>query len=292
VDEYLGARRLLGTFGWGTYEEEVMLRNSCAEIDVSTTLERLFAKAVPVVRGTAIFFLVIILTYGSAAYAAELKVFTSRAIATVLDKIGPEFERTTGHKVNVISGFSPNFVKQINAGEPFDVVVSPPRTIEGLIKDGKIIADTRTNLVRSGIGVGVRAGAPKPDISSVEAFKRALLNAKSIGYLPTGGVPQLVDRLGIADAIKSKVTIPTSDIASELVAKGELELVVVVITQIMTTPGVELVGPLPPEIQYYTVFTAGVSVDSKAPGAARDLIKFLTGPTAIPVIKSQGMEPG
>jgi len=161
-----------------------------------------------------------------------------------------------------------------------------------LIKDGKIIADTRTNLVRSGIGVGVRAGAPKPDISSVEAFKRALLNAKSIGYLPTGGVPQLVDRLGIADAIKSKVTIPTSDIASELVAKGELELVVVVITQIMTTPGVELVGPLPPEIQYYTVFTAGVSVDSKAPGAARDLIKFLTGPTAIPVIKSQGMEPG
>ncbi len=247
---------------------------------------------VTVARAASIFFLVAILTHGSAANAADVKIFTSRAIATVLDKIGPEFERTTGHKLNVISGFSPIFVKQINAGEPFDVVVSPPSTIDGLIKDGKVIAATRTNLVRSGVGVEVRAGAPKPDISSVEAFKRALLNAKSIGYLKVGGVPQLIDRLGIADAIKSKVTMPDSDIVSELVAKGELELGVMVITQILTTPGVELVGPLPPEIQFYTVFTAGVSAGSKAPDAARDLIKFLTGPTAIPVIKAQGMEPG
>ncbi len=247
---------------------------------------------VTVARAASIFFLVAILTHGSAANAADVKIFTSRAIATVLDKIGPEFERTTGHKLNVISGFSPIFVKQINAGEPFDVVVSPPSTIDGLIKDGKVIAATRTNLVRSGVGVEVRAGAPKPDISSVEAFKRALLNAKSIGYLKVGGVPQLIDRLGIADAIKSKVTMPDSDIVSELVAKGELELGVMVVTQILTTPGVELVGPLPPEIQFYTVFTAGVSAGSKAPDAARDLIKFLTGPTAIPVIKAQGMEPG
>jgi molybdate transport system substrate-binding protein len=182
---------LTKTFGWSTYEEEVMLRNSCAVIGVCTAPERLLTKAVTVVRAAAIFFLVTILTYGNAAKAAEIKIFTSRAIATVLDKIGPEFERTTSHKLNVISGFSPNFVKQINAGEPFDVVVSPPRTIDGLIKDGKVIADTRTNLVRSGVGVGVRAGAPKPDISSVEAFKRALLNAKSIGYLPTGGCRSL-----------------------------------------------------------------------------------------------------
>ena len=169
--------------------------------------------------------------------------------------------------------------------------VSPPRTIEGLIKNGKVLAETQVNLVRSGIGVGVRAGAPKPDISSVEAFKRALLGAKSIAYLPTGGVSQLVERLGIADAIKSKVTIPSTDIGSELVAKGEIELVVVVITQIVTTPGVELVGPLPPEIQFYTVFAAAVSVSSNAPDAAQSLIKFLQGPQAIPVIKSQGMEP-
>ena len=228
----------------------------------------------------------------TAANAAEIKVFTARAIATVLDKVGPEFERQTGHKLNVISGFGPVFVRQINAGEPFDIFVSTPATMEGLFNEGKLIAETRTNLVRSGTGVEVRAGAPKPDISSVEAFKRALLNAKSIGYLRVGGVPELVDRLGIADAIKSKVTIPGTDVVSELVAKGELELGVVVMTQILTTPGVELVGPLPPEIQFYVTFVAGISANSKVPDAARDLIKYLTGPMAIPVIKSQGMEPG
>jgi molybdate transport system substrate-binding protein len=225
--------------------------------------------------------------------AAEVKIFTSRAIATVLEVIGPEFERTTGNKLNVISGFSPVFVRQINAGEPFDVIASPPATIDGLAKDGKVLAETRTKLVRSGTGVEVRKGAPKPDISSTEAFKRALLNAKSIGYLATTGVPQLIERLGIAEAIKHKVTIPETDIVlSELVAKGELELGVVVITQVLTTPGVDLVGPLPPDIQFYVSFEGAVSSQSRAPDAARALIKFLSGPVAIPVIKAQGMEPG
>jgi molybdate transport system substrate-binding protein len=228
----------------------------------------------------------------AAADAAEIKVLTARAVATVLDKIGPAFERETGHKLNVISGFGPVFVRQINAGEPFDVFVSTTPTMEALFKEGKLVADTRTNLVRSRTGVEVRAGASKPDVGSVEAFKRALLDAKSTGYLGVGGVPQLVERLGIADAIRSKVTIPDTDTVSELVAKGELELGVVVITQILTTPGVELVGPLPPEIQFHTVFVAGVSADSKVPDAARDLIKYLKGPKAIPVIESQGMEPG
>jgi molybdate transport system substrate-binding protein len=226
----------------------------------------------------------------SVTNAAEIKIFTARAIATVLEKIGPEFERTSGHKLNVISGFGPVFLRQINAGEPFDVFVSTPPTMNSLFQDGTLVS--RTNLVRSGTGVEVRAGAPKPDISSVEAFKRALLNAKSVGYLPTGGVIALIERLGLTDALKAKVTIPKTDIVSELVAKGELELGVVVITQILTTPGVELVGPLPPEIQFYTVFVGGISAKSKAPDAARNFLKFLTGPVAIPVIKSQGMEPG
>ena len=156
----------------------------------------------------------------AAADAAEVRVFTARAIATVLEKIGPEFERTTGHKLDVVSGFGPAFVRQINAGDPFDVFVSIPATIDAVFKDGKLLADSRTNLVRSGTGVAVRAGAPKPDISSVEAFKQALLNAKSIGYLATAGVPQLVERLGIAEAIKPKVTIPSTDIVSELVVQG------------------------------------------------------------------------
>ena len=232
--------------------------------------------------------LVTALSHLGVIHGAELRVFTSRAIAIVLDKIGPEFESTTGHKLIVTVGFSTSFVEQINRGEPFDVVVCPPRTLDGLIKGNKVIADTRTNLVRSAVGVGVLAGAPKPDISTVDKLIRALLNAKSIGYNSTSS--PLMDELGISDVIKSKVAIPPTDIASELVAKGELELVVVAMTQILTTPGVELVGPLPREILRYAQFAAGVSADSKAPSAARELIKFLIGPIAIPVIKSQGME--
>jgi molybdate transport system substrate-binding protein len=226
-----------------------------------------------------------------AARCAELKVFASRAIWTVLEEVGPEFEKNSGHTLNVISGLSSEFVGRINAGETFDMIAAPPGVLDGLIKNGKVTADSKTNLARSAHGVAIRAGAPKPDISSVEAFKRALLNAKSITYLPVPGVPQIVERLGLTDAIASKVTVPNTDISSELVAKGEIELGIVAITQTFTTPGVELVGPLPPEVQFYAAFGAAISVTSKAPDAARDLLTFLKGPTATAVIKSQGMEP-
>ena len=227
------------------------------------------------------------------AGADEVKVFTARAIATVLSEIGTEFARTTGHKLDVISGLPPEFAGRINAGKSFDAIVSGRAVIDGLIRDGRVVADTRIDLVRSGIGVEVRAGAPKPDISSVDAFKRALLNAKSIGYLKVGSgayLAPLLERLGIAEAIASKVTRPDTDIVSELVAKGEVELGMVVITQIMTTPGVELVGPLPREIQSYVTFTGGVGANAKAPDAARALLEFLQRPDAVSVITTQGME--
>ncbi len=167
----------------------------------------------------------------TATHAAELKVLTARAIATVLHEIGPEFERTSGHKLTVVSGLSTQFLTMINSGEPFDVVVTASPIVDGLIKDGMVIANTRADLARSGIGVEVRAGAPKPDISSVEAFKRALLNAKSIGYLKVGSgiyLAALLDRLGIAQAIAPKVRRPDTDMVSELVAKGEIDLGMVV----------------------------------------------------------------
>jgi molybdate transport system substrate-binding protein len=239
--------------------------------------------------------LTVILAQAPVANAAEIKVLGARVVQTLWNEIGPEFERTTGHKVKIIVDLGPAFKRQIDAGETFDVVISSPALIDELIKGGKVIAGTRTNFARFGLGVEVRAGAPKPDISSVEAFKRALLNAKSIAYLKeaVSGIylAGLLQRLGIAEAIKPKLTLPESDIVSELVAKGEVELGMVIISQILTTPGVELVGPLPPELQSYMVFTCGVSANSKAPDAAMALIKFLTGPTAIPVMKSQGMEP-
>jgi molybdate transport system substrate-binding protein len=230
-------------------------------------------------------------TSHSAAHSAELKIFASRAIFTLLAEIGPEFEKSAGHKLTVITGLSSEFIGRINAGETFDVIAVPPLVLDGLIKSDKVAADSKTNLARTAWGVVVRAGAPKPDISSLEAFKRALLNAKSITYLPVPGVPQIIERLGLKDAIASKVTIPNTDISSELVAKGEIELGVLPITQVYTTAGVELVGPLPPEIQFYSAFGGAASTTSKAPDAARDLLTFLRGPTAMSGIKTQGMEP-
>jgi molybdate transport system substrate-binding protein len=227
----------------------------------------------------------------SPAGPAEIKIFTARALATVLREIGSKFEQATRNRLDVVTGYSPTIVAQLNAGEPFDIVISLPVAIDELARNQKVIAGTRRKLVRAGNGVEVRAGAPRPDISSTEAFKRTLLDAKSIGYLQVSGVPQLLERLGIADAIRPKVRIPDADIVSELVAGGALEIGIVVTTQILTTPGVDLVGPLPPEIQIYATFEAVVSANSKTPDAARALIEFLSGPIAIPVIRSQGMDP-
>jgi molybdate transport system substrate-binding protein len=250
-------------------------------------------RAISLIMGLGI--MVLLFAQADPANPPEIKVWTARAIATVLAEVGPQFERTTVHKLTISSDLPAAFARRANAGEPFDILISGSAPVDEWIKAGKIIAETRTDIARSGIGVEVRAGARKPDIGSVEAFKRALIDAKSIAYLRAGSgiyVAGLLERLGIAEAIKSKVMRPESDIVSELVAKGEVELGMVVITQILTTPGVELVGPLPPELQSYVTFTAGISANSKVPEAARQLIKFLTGPTATPVIRAQGMEPG
>ena len=231
---------------------------------------------------------------GVSAPASEITIWTQRAIATVLAEVGPQFEQQTGHKLKVTYDLTANFLKRIDAGEPFDIIVSAaPAVMDNLVRRG-ILENTRTPLVRSGIGMEVRAGAPKPDISSVDAFKRTLLEAKSIGYLPAGSgayLAGLLERLGIADAIKAKVTRPDRDIVSEMVARGDLEIGMVVITQILTTRGVDFVGPLPPEVQHYIEFIAGVSATSKARPAVMELISFLKGPIALPVIHAQGMEP-
>jgi molybdate transport system substrate-binding protein len=228
--------------------------------------------------------------------AAEIKIMTPRSMWTVLKQIGPEFERSSSHQIRVDTDIAATLADRIISGEHFDIFVGPPVQVERLIKSKKVAAGTRMPIARSGIGVEVRAGAPQPDISTVDAFKRALMNAKSIGYLKQDGTSGaylhgVLERLGISKAIQLKVVRPDTDIVSEMVAKGEIELGMVVITQIMTTPGVELVGPIPAEIQSYVRWSGAVAAESAAPDAARDLIRFLTGPTALPVFKAQGMEP-
>jgi molybdate transport system substrate-binding protein len=229
------------------------------------------------------------------ATTAEIKVWGPRVIATVLWEIGSQFELATGHQLDIASDLPDTFIRWMNAAEPFDVLVGTPPLIDDLTKNGKIAAESRTTLARSSIGVEVRAGAPNPDIGSVEAFKRTLLDAKSIAYLKIGGglyVQGMLERLGIYDAIKSKVTRPDADIVSELVAKGDVELGMVNISQILTTSGVQLVGLLPRELQSDVVFVAGVSANSIAREASRSLIQFLTGPIAVAIIQSQGMKSG
>jgi molybdate transport system substrate-binding protein len=228
--------------------------------------------------------------------SGELRIFTTRSIATVLEKIGGDFERGTGRRLNVTTDVAARMVRRINAGEPFDLLVASPAQIDGLIGEGKIIRETRTDLARSGIGVAVRAGAAKPDVSSVDAFTRALLRARSIAYLKEGQsgvyVAGVIERLGLADAIRAKLTLTETDIVSELVSRGEVELGIVVITQILTTQGVTLAGPLPPDLQSYITFTGGISASSQSIDAAKELMAFLTSPAASTVMRSQGMEPG
>ena len=227
--------------------------------------------------------------------ATEIKVWAPWVIAAVLWKIGLQFELTSGYQLDITSDLPGTYIKWIDGGEPFDVLIGTPDMIDELTKTGKIAVETHATLCRSKVGVEVRAGAPKSDIGSVEAFKRALLEAESIAYLKVGGglyVQNMLERIGIYDAIKSKVTRPDADIVSELVAKGDVELGMVNIGQILTTSGVQLVGPLPIELQSFVVFVAGVSNNSRAREAAQGLIQFLTGPNALAVMKSHGMEPG
>lgn len=242
-----------------------------------------------------LFVLAVLLAHASEA--AELKIMTPRAMWTVLKEIGPQFERTSGYKLNVVTDIAATLADRIIGGESFDIFIGPPAQMNRLAQASKVMPDTRMPIANSGIGVEVQASAPKPDISSVDAFKRALLNAKSIGYLSQEGTSGaylhgLFERLGIADAIRSKVVRPEADIVSELVAKGEIELGLVVITQIMTTPGFELVGPIPHEVQSYVRWSGAVATNSTAQQTAKELIKFLGGSIAAPVLRAQGMEPG
>ena len=227
--------------------------------------------------------------------ADEIKSLTAVAFEIILRDIGSEFERTTGHTINMTIDLAPNFRRRIDGGEAFDVALFSEPTMGRLVKEGKIKANTQTPILSAGIGVAVRRGAPKPDIGSVEAFKRALLEAKSIAYLREGpsGVylAGLLQRLGIADQVRAKSKLADTDRVSIMIANGEAELGVVIVPNILNIPGAELVGPLPPEIQSTVHFSGGVSATAKHPEAAMQLIRFLRSPAAIQVIKAKSMTP-
>jgi molybdate transport system substrate-binding protein len=229
------------------------------------------------------------------AQAAEIRLLEGNALKAVMDELGPQFEKASGNTINATLGTSAQLKGRIDGGEAFDAVLLTKALLDDLAKQGKVADAPRAGIAHAGIGVAIKRGAPKPDLSTVEAFKQAMLNAKSVGYVdqtPTGAaLKALFVKLGIADQMDLKLK-PLHMQAAEAVANGDVEIGMTQISEILPYPGVELAGPLPPDIQTYTVFAGGVSATAKNAEAAGALIKFLAAPAASAVIKAKGMDPG
>jgi molybdate transport system substrate-binding protein len=234
-----------------------------------------------------------------AAQAAELKVLSAIGMRLVMEDLGPKFEQATGHKLAILFDAGGVVVERVQGGETADVVLLPRPALERLTKDGRIVAGSETLLARSGIGVAVRKGASKPDISSPEALKRTLLAAKSITYSNPvlGGASgthfaKVLDRLGIGSEMKAKTVfskVPGE--VGQLVANGEAEIAVHQIQELISVPGIEIVGPLPGDLQSTIVFSGAIMAGTKEAEIGKALINFLRTPDAAAAIKAKGMEP-
>jgi molybdate transport system substrate-binding protein len=241
-----------------------------------------------------------VLLWAGAAWSAEVRVMISGGLTAAYNQMVPQFEHATENKVITASG--PSMGTTVNAipvrlarGEPADVLIMVGYALGNLIGEGKVEADSRVDIARSPIGVVVKAGAPKPDISTVEAFKRTLLEAKSIAFSDSAsGVyvgTEMMEKLGILDQMKPKSRKIEADPVAGVVARGDAELGFQQISELLPVAGVDLVGPLPPEVQKITVFSAGIVKGAKEPEAGRALIKFLASANAAPVIKKTGLDP-
>jgi molybdate transport system substrate-binding protein len=240
------------------------------------------------------------LLLSATASAAEVRVMISGGLTAAYNALVPEFERQTGNKV--LTAFGPSMGTTVNAipvrlerGEPADVLIMVGYALGDLVKQGKVIADSRVDLVKSPIGIAVKAGAPKPDISSADAVKRALLAAKSVAYSDSAsGVyvsTEMFEKLGIADAMKDKARkIPATPVG-EIVARGDAQLGLQQIAELRPVAGIDIVGQLPPDLQKITVFSAGIATVSREPDAGRALIKFLASPAARDALVKSGLEP-
>jgi molybdate transport system substrate-binding protein len=224
--------------------------------------------------------------------AADISLFASSAIDAILEELVPGFERTAKHKVAMRLDYASLLRQQIEAGAPFDVAILVGN-LDELVKQGKIAAGTPTALGRSAYGLAVRRGAPKPDIGTTEAFKRTMLGATSVGYSRDGGsgayFVRLLERLGIAEEMKPKLR-PGAN-TQDAVASGEIEMSVNGIVPILRASGIELVGPLPAELQSYSTFVAGISAATKEKEAATALLTYLASPTSIETFRKRGVLP-
>ena len=229
------------------------------------------------------------------ATAAQLNLLASTAVQTVLEEVLAQHERASGDKIAVTIASTAAIMARLKAGETPDMVVVTREGIETLIQEGKVVADSRAELASAGLGIAVKRGAPKPDISTVDALKRTLLATKSVAYTASGASGQyfakLLERLGIAEEMKPKSNILKSGLAGDVVARGESELAVQMMSEILAVPAAELVGPLPAEVQSNMVFTAGTLTGSARGNEARALVNYLRTPAVGAVFKAKGLDP-
>src|SRR5436190_225355 len=231
------------------------------------------------------------------ACAAEIKLLTAGAMRAVVVAVLADFEKQTGHKVSLDNDTAGGLSKRIDGGEAFDVAIVTPAVVDDLAKKGRIIPGSRIDLAKVGMGVAVKEGAPAPDISTIDAFRRTLLAAKSVAYIDpkVGGssgiyFDKLLDRLGIADQVRSKARLKAGGRVADLVASVDAEIAIHQISEIVPVNGVTLVGPLPDEIQNSTVYAGGIGAAAKDGAAAKALLAFLAGSAIDPILKSKGMQ--
>ena len=232
------------------------------------------------------------------AAAAELNVLSAGAFKAVVLALAPEFEKATGHKLVIDNDTAGGLKKRIDGGEAFDVAIITPAIVDELIASGSVASGSGVNIATVGVGIVVKEGAARPDVSTVEAFKQALLAAKSVAYIdPASGgssgiyIDKLLERLGIASEVRAKAKLKQGGYVAELIVSGEAELGLHQISEIVPVKGAVLVGPLPKEIQNTTTYAAGVGARSANKDAALQLIKAFTGEPAAAVLRAKGMDP-
>jgi molybdate transport system substrate-binding protein len=235
------------------------------------------------------------LLFSTALNAAEIKVLSTQAIQGIYRELVPQFEKASGHKVTTIFSGTLDVQKRIAAGETYDLIIMAGPDLDKLIAAGKVVSGSRVDLAKSGIGVAVRMGAPKPDIRTSDGLKKALLSAKFIGHSsgPSGQIlPVIFQRMGIADAIKGKLKqTPSGVLVGTLLTSGEADIGFQQVSELLHFPGINYVGPLPPDIQHYTTFSIGIQPGAKEAAAAKAWIMFIKAPVAAAVFRKGGMEP-
>jgi molybdate transport system substrate-binding protein len=231
--------------------------------------------------------------HSGGAAAAEATVFCTQALRTSLLELGPRFEKATGHKVHIVVAPSGQLVKKVEAGEVADLLIANASNIDALIRSGKISGE-RTDIARAQVGLSIKAGNPRPDISTPDAVRKALLDAKAISYSAGGlsgnNFEYAMNKLGILDEVKKKAK--NASPAAKLVVSGEADIAVQQISELIAVEGSELLGPLPAELDQVTQFSMGVLADGKSTGVARALLDYLRTPEAQAVIKTKGLTPG